>query len=30
MQINAIGTNSASQPLAAMAISRREPGPHDV
>ena len=30
MQINAIGTNSASQPLGAMAITRREPGPDDV
>lgn len=30
MQINAIGTNSASQPLGSMAITRREPGPDDV
>lgn len=30
MQINAIGTYSATQPLKSMAISRRDPGPHDV
>ncbi len=27
MQINAIGTYSATQPLKSMAISRRDPGP---
>ncbi|MFH2374938.1 hypothetical protein, partial [Klebsiella aerogenes] len=26
MQINAIGTYSASQPLESMSITRREPG----
>lgn len=30
MQINAIGTYSASQPLESMSITRREPGPQDV
>ena len=30
MQIKAIGTYSAAQPLEAMEIARREPGPHDV
>ncbi|EGT5681864.1 NAD(P)-dependent alcohol dehydrogenase [Cronobacter turicensis] len=30
MQINAIGALSATQPLEPMAITRREPGEHDV
>lgn len=30
MEIKAIGAYSATQPLEPMAISRREPGPHDV
>ena len=30
MQIKAIGTYSASQPLESMSITRREPGPQDV
>lgn len=30
MKIKAIGAYSATQPLEAMDINRREPGPHDV